>query len=89
MNGKRIAVTLTNGRSHVLDLPDEVAAADAVAVIRGERHGSEIQWDQGDGEWLSFGAGFGWVRKSEVAEISLVEHTADEEVYVQLPYGGG
>jgi hypothetical protein len=87
MNDKRIAVTLVNGRSHVLDLPDEVAAADAVAVIRGERSGSEIGWDQGDGDWLSFGAGFGWARKSTVAEIALVEFTTDQEAYVDRTYG--
>jgi hypothetical protein len=89
MSDKRIAVTLTNGRSHVLDLPDEISAADAAAVIRGERPGSEIGWEQGDGDWLPFGTGFGWVSKSAVAEISLVEYTADEEVYVELPYRGG
>jgi hypothetical protein len=86
MDEQRIAVTLTNGRSHVLDLPAEISAADAVAVIRGERPGSEIGWEAGEGEWLPYGSGFGWVRKSTVAEITLVEYTADEEVYVELPY---
>ena len=89
MDGKRIAVTLTNGRSQVLDLPDGVVTADAVAVIRGERRGSEIGWDQGDSEWLPFGSGFGWVSKNAVAEISIVEYTAEEEIHIDHPYRGG
>ncbi len=83
MNEKRIAVTLTNGRSHVLDLPKEVVAVDAVAVIRGERPGSEIGWELGDGEWLPFGSGTGWVSKRTVAEIALVDFSGD---YIDEPY---
>jgi hypothetical protein len=83
---KRIAVTLTNGRSHVLDVPGNVAADDAVAVIRGQRPGSAVGWGTGDDEWLSFGSGFGWVRKDSIAEISLVDFGADEEIYIDEPY---
>jgi hypothetical protein len=83
---KRVAVTLTNARSHVLDLPAEVAAVDAAAVIRGERPGREINWEAGDGEWLPFGNGVGWVRKRTIAEIALVDYSGDEEIYIDEPY---
>jgi hypothetical protein len=86
MADKRIAVTLTSGRSHVLDLPDELAAEDAAAVIRGDRPGRELDWELGDGEWLRYGNGFGWVRKSTIAEITLVDYSADEEIYIDEPY---
>jgi hypothetical protein len=83
---KRLAVTLTNARSQVLDLPAEIDAADAAAVIRGERSGREINWETGDGEWLPFGNGAGWVRKRSIAEITLVDYSADEEIYIDEPY---
>lgn len=85
MGEKRVAVTLTNGRSHVLDLPDGVAAVDAVTVIRGDRPGGELGWELGDGEWLPFGTGAGWVRKRSVVEVTLVDF-ADESVYSGEPY---
>jgi hypothetical protein len=86
MDELRVAVTLTNGRSHVLDLPDEVTAEDAAAVLRGERPGSEIGWELGDGDWLPFGTGTGWVCKRTVAEITLVDFSGDKDLYIDEPY---
>ena len=63
----------------MLDLPETVAAEDAATVIRSERAGSEIGWELGDGEWLSFGARSGWVSKSAIAEIALVDYPTSEE----------
>jgi hypothetical protein len=85
MGDKRVAVTLSNGRSHVLDLPEGVAAVDAVTVIRGDRSGGEMGWELGDGEWLPSGTGAGWVRKRSVVEVTLVDF-ADESIYSGDPY---
>ena len=82
MESKRVAVTLVNGRSHLVDVPETVASEDAAAVIRGERAGAEVGWTEGEDAWLSFGAGQGWVHRTSIAEIMLVEYLPDE-----LPYG--
>jgi hypothetical protein len=68
----RLAVTLTNGRSHVLRLPEDVAAEDAADVLRGGRTGAEVGWPDGDAEWLRFDQGEGWVHRSAIAELELV-----------------
>ena len=75
---KRVAVTLVNGRSHVVDLPDTVTPSDAAAVIRGDRSASDLGWPEGDSAWLAFGNGQGWVRKDSIAEVMLVEYFPDE-----------
>jgi hypothetical protein len=87
MDDKRVAVTLTNGRSHVLDLPEDVTAQDAAAVIRGQRAGSEVGWDEGSGEWLPFGNGYGWAHRSAVAEIMIVDYVSDEAMLGDQLYG--
>jgi hypothetical protein len=84
---KRVAITLTNGRSHVLDVPDGVPVEDAAAVIRGERNGSEVGWEQGDGDWLPFGNGFGWAHRSAVAEIAIVDYAPEEPPFGDQIYG--
>ena len=81
METKRVAVTLTNGRSHAVDLPEGVAAEDATAVLRGERSGSEAGWPDGDSDWVSFGNGQGWVRRDEIAEITVVDYFPDEPAH--------
>jgi hypothetical protein len=75
---KRVAVTLVNGRSHVVDLPENVAPGDAAAAIRGDRSAGELGWPEGDGAWLAFGNGQGWVRRESIAEVMLVEYFPDE-----------
>ena len=75
---KRVAVTLGNGRSHVLDLPESVSADDAAAVIRGDRAASEVGWQGGDAQWLVFGNGQGWVHRAWIAEVTLVDYFHEE-----------
>jgi hypothetical protein len=86
METTRLAVTLTNGRSHAIDLPEGIAAEDAAAVLRGARTGSEIGWPDGDAEWISFGNGQGWVRRETIAELALVEYFPDEPAYGSQVY---
>ena len=73
MESKRVAVTLTNGRSHLVDAPASVAPEDVAAVIRGEAAATDVGWPEGEAGWLSFGNGQGWVRQEQVAEIMLVD----------------
>jgi hypothetical protein len=81
MESRRLAVTLTNGRSHAVDVPDDIAAEDAAAVLRGTRGATDVGWPAGDGEWLAFGHGQGWVRRDAIAEIAVVDYFADEQPY--------
>jgi hypothetical protein len=77
MDGTNVAVVLTNGRSHVVDLPDGLDARTAAEVVRGVRRGAEVGWEAGDAQWLQVGNGQGWVNRDSLAEVLLVEYTAD------------
>ena len=81
MESKRVAVTLTNGRSHLVDAPASVAPEDVAAVIRGEATATDVGWPEGEAGWLSFGNGQGWVRQEQVAEIMLVDYLPEEPAY--------
>jgi hypothetical protein len=81
VEGQRVAVTLVNARSHVVDVPEDVDAATAAAVLRGERSGAEVGWAVGESEWLSFGNGQGWVRRDAIAEIAVVDYAPAEETF--------
>lgn len=86
MESKRVAVTLTNGRSHLLDAPESVAPELVVAVIRRERLAAEVGWPEGDAEWLGFGNGQGWVRRESIAEIMLVDYLPEEPPFGHQVY---
>ena len=75
---RRVAVTLSNGRSHVLRLPEDVAAEQAAEVLCGLLRGSDIGWPEGDRAVVPTDGGQGWVLRAHVAEFALVEF-ADEQ----------
>jgi hypothetical protein len=70
---KRLSVTLTNGRGHMLLLPESVDVREAADVLCGIRSGSEIGWPEGDGTWLRFDEGDGWLRRDAIAEVAVVD----------------
>jgi hypothetical protein len=82
---QRVAVTLFNGRSHILRLPPEVAAEDAGAALTGRRPGSEVGWAEADEEWLAAEQAGVWVRKSAIIEVAVVDYPDDPSV--ALTYG--
>ena len=75
MDEKRIAVTLANGRSHILKLPEGLAPQDAVKIVRGEPAGAE--WPEGNSEWLLLAQGEAWVRREAIAEVAVVDYPED------------
>ena len=75
MDERRVAVTLANGRSHILKLPQGLAPQDAVAILRGEPTAAE--WPDGGGEWLSLEQGEAWVRREAIAEVAVVDYPED------------
>lgn len=81
MDSRKVAVTLANGRSHLVDVPADVAPDEAAAIIRGERTPAEVGWPAGGEDWLAFGNGQGWVRRESIAEIALVDYIPDESAY--------
>ena len=79
---KRLSVTLTNGRGHMLLLPDSIDAHEAAAVLCGIRSGSEIGWPEGEATWLRFDEGDGWLRRDAIAEVAVVDWVqAPTEIY--------
>ncbi len=87
MEGQRVAVTLVNARSHVVDVPEDVDPAVAAAVLRGEQSGADSGWAAGDSEWLSYGNGQGWIRRDAIAEIAVVDYAPAEETFQLHVYG--
>jgi hypothetical protein len=75
MDERRVAVTLANGRSHILKLPDGLAPQDAAAALRGEPGAPE--WAEGAGEWLAIEQGEAWVRRGAIAEVAVVDYPED------------
>lgn len=75
MEERRVAVTLANGRSHILKLPEGLAPQDAVAVLRGVPGAPD--WPDGAGEWLPLEQGEAWVRRDAIAEVAVVDFPAD------------
>ena len=69
---KRLSVTLTNGRAHVLRLPDGVDPAAAAQALCGTSSALEAGWPGGD-EWLPFDEGQGWLRRDAIVEVSVVD----------------
>jgi hypothetical protein len=83
VEGKRLVVTLQNGRSHVLRLPESVAPDRAALVLAGLQTGAEAGWPEADErEWLRFDQGDGWLRRSAVVEVELVDWAEEPtEIY--------
>ena len=75
MEERRVAVTLANGRSHILKLPVGLAPQDAVAVLRGEA--GDHEWPEWSGEWLPLEQGEAWIRRAAIAEVAVVDFPAD------------
>ena len=73
MADQRLAITLVNGRSHSLALPEDVDPNDAVDVLLGRRKGDELGWPAGDEDWLATQDGTGWVRRDAVVEAVVVD----------------
>jgi hypothetical protein len=84
---RKLAVVLTNGRSHVIDVPEGVAVEDAAAVMRGAREGGDVGWEEGAGDWLPYGNGFGWIHRRAVAEITIVDYAPEEPPFGDQIYG--
>jgi hypothetical protein len=78
---KKLAVTLSNGRSHVLQLPQDVDPRVAAEALCGLRSAAEAGWLEADGEWLPFEQGEGWLRRSAISEIAIVEWVESAEIY--------
>ena len=70
---KRLSVTLTNGRAHVLQLPSAVDATAAAEVLCGIRSPAEAGWPEGANDWLPFEEGGGWVRREAIVEVAVVD----------------
>ena len=70
---KRVSVTLLNGRAHVLKLPEGVDVRAAAESLCGLRDPGEAGWPDGSGEWLPFDDGDGWLRRSAIAEVAVVD----------------
>ena len=49
---RRIAVTLINGRSHILQLPEEVEVEAASEALTGRRQPAELGWNDAERDWL-------------------------------------
>jgi hypothetical protein len=82
---KRLAVTLNNGRSHILDVPGNVGVQAVAAALVGETNGSDLIWDGADREWLRVDQGLGWVRRSAIVEVTIIDFADEPDVI----YGEG
>jgi hypothetical protein len=83
---QRVAVTLFNGRSHILRLPPEVAAEHAGEALIGRRSGSEVGWGEADEEWLPAEQAGVWIRKSAIVEVAVVDYPDDPSVALGYQY---
>jgi hypothetical protein len=83
---RRIAVTLVNGRSHILQIPPELAAEDAGAALTGRREASELGWEEAEREWLPAERGGTWVRKSAIVEVAVVDYPEDPSTALAYQY---
>jgi hypothetical protein len=70
---KRLSVTLSNGRAHVLQLPSAVDVMAAAEVLCGVRSAAEAGWAEGANDWLPFEEGGGWVRREAIVEVAVVD----------------
>jgi hypothetical protein len=70
---QRLSVTLTNGRAHVLRLPEGVEAKAAADVLCGLHSAAEAGWSEGAGDWLPFDEGDGWIRRDAIVEVAVVD----------------
>jgi hypothetical protein len=75
MDETRLAVTLANGRSHILKLPEGLAPQDAVDILRGGR--ADSAWPEAMSGWLPLEQGEAWIRFDAVAEVALVDYPED------------
>lgn len=83
---KRVAVTLVNGRSHILRIPEDLTADEAGEALVGVRAADELGWSEANGEWLQSERGGVWVRKSAIAEIAVVDYPEDPSEAIGLGY---
>ena len=70
---RRLTVTLGNGRSHILLLPEGVDPDAAGEALSGLRSPAEVGWPEGAADWLRFDEGAGWVRRTAIAEVVVVD----------------
>jgi hypothetical protein len=83
---KRVAVTLVNGRSHILRIPEDVTAVEASEALAGVRAADELGWEGANAEWLPAERGDVWVRKSAIAEIAVIDYPEDPSEALGLGY---
>lgn len=69
---KRLSVTLVNGRSHILLLPEDLDPMDAALALCGFDSEVDAGWP-GDAAWLSFDEGTGWLRRDAITEVAVVD----------------
>jgi hypothetical protein len=69
---KRLSVTLVNGRSHILLLPDDLDPMEAASALCGFATDTEVEWP-GEATWLSFDEGTGWLRRDAITEVAVVD----------------
>lgn len=83
---RRIAVTLVNGRSHILRLPAEVELEAASEVLTGRRQAAELGWEEADREWLPTERGDVWVRQTAIVEVAVVDYPEDPSTALAYQY---
>jgi hypothetical protein len=72
MVSKRLSVTLLNGRSHILRLPDDVDPMRAASSLCGLGSTDDVGWP-GEAIWLPYDEGTGWLRRDAIAEVAVVD----------------
>ena len=85
MDDVRVAVTLNNGRSHILRIPEGVTARDLASALRGVTVATDLKWDDDD-EWLELERGDAWVRRDAVAELAIVDYPDDPSTAIGYQY---
>jgi hypothetical protein len=72
MVSKRLSVTLLNGRSHILLLPEDLDPMEAASSLCGLGSVDEVSWP-GEAVWLPYDEGTGWLRRDAIAEVAVVD----------------
>jgi hypothetical protein len=83
---RRIAVTLVNGRSHILQLPAGLEVEAASEALTCRRQAGELGWEEAERDWLPTERGGVWVRKSAIVEIAVVDYPEDPSAALTFQY---